>query len=509
MLPPDLPLLSPSELVDRFGDDAVARRRYQLLHALVIEQQPRHTVAQRFGVSERTIRHLLQHYHGDLDALTTRRTAKRRHFWAEQALAQALQEDPNAGGDRLWRRAQNLLGDAGQKLSRRTAYRLLQQLRNEPKQPEGQLDEPLRAALPLLLEDPPLSLGHSQLARRLCSDQPDPLLRGMQLRQVLQLAIEQLRISGDITVAERGWWPYLICQGEYLQGTPRRELQQTLALSASTYTRAKRQALMRVASLLPPLFESLTIPSNPPPSLPRTATFVGRRIEQSSFSEQLQRMGTILIYGPSGSGKTALAAELAAEEQRSGSSVLWHSCRPQRESSIHALLRSLLEWLPHSATHIRQIRGMEEQVALEYFCGQIAAHPSLLVIDEYSMGDPTTDQLIQAVQLLCHGRPVQIIIISQHADLPAELHAHPLLLDGLSDSDAQLLWMRQGTTLSEAWPDIYQATAGLPRQLIQAAMVVRNDGHFGQIPLHTPVAVTVSTIRKRLIPAHQAAYTTS
>jgi len=107
----------------------------------------------------------------------------------------------------------------------------------------------VRGALPLLLEDPPLTLGAGVLAQRLLPEESDPLLRGTVLQQALRSSMERLRPSGSVSGIDRGWWPYLICTGEYEAGQSRAELQQALALSASTYSRAKRQAIERITAV--------------------------------------------------------------------------------------------------------------------------------------------------------------------------------------------------------------------------------------------------------------------
>src|SRR5437773_8162737 len=161
---PTLPLLSESELLTHFGDDQAALRRYRLLHAVLIMGMTQREAADTHAVSERTVRNVLRSYSSGagLESLRSRRARLRRQRGrrassVEQALATALAEEPAAGGDRLWHRAQELLGDDGAALSRRTAYRILSKLRAESDDDDdapNSLRGVVRAALPLLPEDP-------------------------------------------------------------------------------------------------------------------------------------------------------------------------------------------------------------------------------------------------------------------------------------------------------------------------------------------------------------------
>jgi hypothetical protein len=115
----------------------------------------------------------------------------------------------------------------------------------------------VRSALMRILEDPPLSLGSSQLAVGLFP-QLAALQRGEMLQRALVSAIERLRPAQATTRDNRHSWPYLICQAEYRDGLCRREVERRMAMSPSSYTRAKRQALDRIAALLPLIIVQLT-----------------------------------------------------------------------------------------------------------------------------------------------------------------------------------------------------------------------------------------------------------
>ncbi len=247
-----LPTLSEEDLARFFGDDHDGPRRYRLLQAVLVVGMTQREAAEANQTSERTVRNVLRSYaEGGLEALRSRRVPRQRTGSpAEQALIAALEQEPLAGGDRLWRLAQELMGEAGASLSRRTAYRMLARLRAEDEEDEEEEDDApnslrsmVRSALPLLAEDPPLTLGSSELAQRLIPEEDEALMRGMLLQQAIRDALDQLRPPGAVSAVDRSWWPYLICTGEYEAGQRRAELQEDLALSASTYSRAKRQGV--------------------------------------------------------------------------------------------------------------------------------------------------------------------------------------------------------------------------------------------------------------------------
>jgi hypothetical protein len=78
------------------------------------------------------------------------------------------------------------------------------------------------------------------------------------LQRALLSAIERLRPAQETTLDNHRSWPYLICRAEYLDGLCRREVERRMAMSTSSYTRAKRQALGRIAAVLPLIVVQLT-----------------------------------------------------------------------------------------------------------------------------------------------------------------------------------------------------------------------------------------------------------
>jgi hypothetical protein len=111
----------------------------------------------------------------------------------------------------------------------------------------------LRLALALLPEQPPLELGKCRAVRALLPEVADTRLRGVLLSMALRDAISVLRPQADLPADNPRWWPYHICLYEYVEGRSRGEVEEMLAISKSTYTRAKRRALERIAAQIPQL----------------------------------------------------------------------------------------------------------------------------------------------------------------------------------------------------------------------------------------------------------------
>jgi transposase-like protein len=264
----DLPRLSGAELAALFGDDVAALQRYRMLAALLREGRPTAEVARAFGVSRESLRRLRRAFaKGDLTALRTRRRGG-GHFARSSLLARALRDelgaDPGAPASALWQRVAARMAEQGARAPRSTFYRLLARLRDD-EQGEGggrSAAHLLREALDGLLEDPPLALGRSQLAQLLLAEERDPIPRGRRLAAALNGAIERMRPGDAPDLDDPRWRPHRILAGEYLEGIDRADLQATLALSASTYSRAKREqrdaaleALVPVEALVTALHE--------------------------------------------------------------------------------------------------------------------------------------------------------------------------------------------------------------------------------------------------------------
>jgi hypothetical protein len=445
-------------------------------------------------VSERTVRNILRSYaqRGGLEALRSQQPSgrsrrDRRPATFERALGAALAEEPLAGGDRLWRRACELLGQDGAKLSRRTAYRILVQLRAErDDDAPDSLRGAVRAALPLLPEDPPLALAASTLAQRFLPAELDPLPRGMLLQQALRATLDHLRPAGPISTIDRGWWPYLICTGEYETGQSRAEIQDDLALSASTYSRAKRQGLDRITALLPRLIERLiespvTLASQ---RLPRTPEFVGRREEQSYYAWRLQTEGLAHIWGLPGSGKTALAAELAADGHRYGQMILWHTCRAGRDSTLLGIIRGLAQALGAAGddTLWRDLRQappeeLDPAALLDALRERLLLRPAVVILDDAHHADAEeTAALLDALADLVARRSIRLLLVGRD---PIESVTY-LPLPGMIEREAQLLWAGSPALPADQWRALYAATGGMPEPIRRAAAVYRRSGDLAR-----------------------------
>ena len=337
----ELPRLSSSELNARFGNDETALRRYRMLVALLREGRAPSEGARTFGVSRESVRRLRHAF--EQEGLVALRSRKRGggHLTRATPLAttirRELETDPGISSAILWRRVQAQLQEYGETVPRSTFYRLLTKLRGEALNVvhERATTAPLREALNALAEDPPLALGQSELATTMLPDIRDTLQRGRRLQKAMRAAIEQLRPNeAGPVLDDTRWRHYLIIAGEYETGEKRSGLQDALALSASTYSRAKREALNRLAALLPITLNELP-PPEPPASLiapPAPPTVFHREPELDYYAEQLRYGGLVCIWGPTGVGKIDLAAQLASHLQARGQKIVWHSCQSPDEN---------------------------------------------------------------------------------------------------------------------------------------------------------------------------------
>src|SRR6266542_3135015 len=358
----ELPRLSGADLVSSFGNDQAALRRYRILVALLREGRPAGEVARTFGVSRESIRRLRGVF--EREGLAGLQSRKRGggHVMRGSPLANAIQHElsvePGIAAAALWRRVQARLREQGVAAPRSTFYRLLAQFRDNDDEATRAPVQLLRDALGDLIEDPPLALGRGELAALLLPDQRDMLQRGWRLRDALHTAIARLRpTEAGPVLDDARWRHYLIIAGEYQAGEERTALQEALALSTSTYSRAKREALERLVALLPVTLGELP-PAEPPEALimpPQPASDIDHEAELEQYMARLRRGGLALIWGPAGVGKLSLAAALAARLQARGQKVIWHSCRPP-DIETNAGLRLLLALAAGLALEGRDIR---------------------------------------------------------------------------------------------------------------------------------------------------------
>ncbi|HMO57962.1 MAG TPA: helix-turn-helix domain-containing protein [Roseiflexaceae bacterium] len=347
----DLPRLSSAELASRFGGDEAALRRYRMLVALLRERRAVGDVARAFGVSRESIRRVRERFaRGGLAALRSRRRGG-GHLAQGTPLAVALRrelaEHPGSSPAQLWQYVQARLAAEGHAAPRSTFYRLLARLRDDesvtaPGAPPLRI---LRDALDIALEDPPTDLGRSELALRMLPNDPDPLGRGQRVQQALHTAIERLRPAGDAgpVLNDPRWRHYLILAGEYQVGDERTDLEEALALSTSTYSRAKREALERIGRLLPGILDELP---PPPPPVGRIAppAALPAAIDEPAvelYMAGMRRYGLVLMHGDD-DATLRMAAMLADRLKQRGQKLIWHAARDHdRQRAGVELLRTL------------------------------------------------------------------------------------------------------------------------------------------------------------------------
>lgn len=430
----DLPRLSNADLKARFGGDEQAMRRYRMLAALIRDGKSPGEIARTFGVSRESLRRLRHAYERQgLSALQSRKRGGGHVAHASPlavALRTALDEQPGAAPALLWRRVRAQLQAQGVEVPRSTFYRLLATMRSAaPTPPPNEHISPslLRDALGALMEDPPVALGRSALATLLLSNLRDSLQRGRRLQAALRNAIEQLRPAGAVQgIDDPRWRQYLILAGEYETGESRSSLQKDLVLSASTYSRAKREALKRLAATVPRVLEQLP-PPEPPLSLieppPPPATFEHEQ-ELDQYADRLRRSGLAVIWGPAGVGKQALAAVLADMLRGRGQKVFWHTCRPPDADTnpAHSLLVMLGAALsrdgrPALWEHLRSHNpaGMSERLRL-LADGLVGRHWTVCIANAHWLVGDAAERVLDVLSAAREQRDLRLVLVRR--DLP-------------------------------------------------------------------------------------------
>lgn len=469
-----LPVLSDADLRAIFRNDERAIWRYRLLKALLHEGYTIREAAQQFGTTPETVRHLRSSFleTGHLDVLRSKRRGAAGHLLRQtplaQAVAQELAADPDASGGTVWRRVKASLNGSGIAVPRRSVYRLVDRLRAQAPQATPPVENSdlwapalvpaLRAALPLLALEPPLDLGRSDLAQQTLAHEPEPLTRGLLLREMLLHALDELKPSAGDDPHDPAYRPYQILVGEGLRGRSRDELQQEFHIAPATYTRAKRQGLERLAESIVYRLgqQQMTIAHAEPPALP---PLLGRDREVAYYGQRLHD-GEAVIWGLAGCGKTALAATLAAQYQQAGSFVVWHVCSGIGDLILQALLLS--------CGVDRDSQSLDTAILLNALRERLS-NGSVVVLEQYERiaDDPTTALLIAMLRSSVKQQGVRLLVVSRVLPPWAEDEGW-LPLGGLGDDAARALWTVSGGQTIEPidWQALYNRTLGYP-QLMQ------------------------------------------
>ena len=439
----DFPRLSSAALLARFGSDEAALRRYRMLTALLREGRSAVEVARTFDVSRESLRRACVAFErAGLDGLRSRKPGG-GHLARGSALAVVLQQelaaDPGLPSAALWRRVQARMLEIEASVPRSSFYRLLTRLRSEA-DPTGETtpDGPLREALAALAEDPPLALGRCGLASLLLPDVRDALARGRWLQRALRNAIERLRpAEAGPLLDDTRWRHYLIIAGEYETGDSRAELQQALALSASTYSRAKREALDRLAALLPSAAADLPPPAPPTASIspPPPSVVSEHEPELERLAVRLRRDGLLVIHGPDGVGKTALAATLAARLQARGQKVIWHTARPPEidPNAGYNLLLSLasalnLDGQPDLWAQMSNPEPTPFARWLDLLAhGLIDRHWTVMIDNAHRLVDMQAAQVLDTLRAARERRDLRLVLITRELPLWVDVTRWPPL----------------------------------------------------------------------------------
>jgi transposase len=485
-----LPLLSEDELQQIFQDDHAAIRRYQIVSAVVHGHASAEEAAAQTGSSARTVRYLLQRFrqNPNIDVFRTQTPGPRGYRRGDQPVSQVVAEvvaaAPQVSNRLLLDQVNKRLERMDAQLSRATFYRMLASLRQEHES-YAQNDQhfPLRtalnAALPLLSEEPPIALGNSLLARLFTPPLPQStsLERGQILARIMMSQIASLHPGPEIALTDPRMRLYAILAGEFMSGEDVVDLQARLAISPRTYYRAKRQALDRLVALLPTALDELTPPSlQPSDPIPEALSFFGREDEISYYQWRLRRDNLAVIWGLAGIGKTALGAKIAAEGQRLGQAVIWHTMGEDERSLVRDALSALASGLlavggtgiaeavrhwQQDSVRLQQAQQMVRLVDL------LARRHCVVVLDNARRTDtdPAWDQMLAELRRQAQAGQLRLIILSRALPDWAKGGGWPAL-EGLDERAAYRLLEASSLSLDQAtWKGIFERTQGHPQLL--------------------------------------------
>lgn len=493
----DLPRLSGAELVARFGNDEAALRRYRILVALVREGRSPGEVARTFGVSRESLRRLrLAFAREGLAALHSRKRGGghlARNSPLGEAIRRALEDDPSAPTALLWRRVQASLRAAGAQAPRSTFYRLLSQLRGTAlsRGDSRAAQYLLRDALGALAEDPPLQLGRSDLAQIWLADIRDPLQRGRHLQRALRAAIERLRPAESVPVLDDPRWRhYLIVAGEYETGEKRTALQDLLALSASTYSRAKREALGRLTALLPVVLSELP-PPGPPPALvapPSLPTEFDRDAELELYTTVLRRDGLVVVWGAAADERRDMATMLAQRLSGRGQKVFWHTCdQPDGEHpGAIGLLRALAAALaldghpePWEQINASEPPGVPRQIDI-VGAALGSRHWTFFVADVEHLADDESLRVMKLLLRAVERRDLRLVIVSRVLPEWAGTTRLPALPPGDDEAGRQAFIERLVGRAGSAFSQAIEPIEALP-SLLRELLAVLPEGYLNEL----------------------------
>lgn len=485
-----LPLLSDEELHQVFPSDAAAVRRYHILSAVIHGGVSAEEAAAHNDSSPRTVRHLLQRYRQQpgLDTLRTQQPGPRGYRRGKndvtQIVAEVVAASPQASGGVLLEQVNRQLARGDQRLSRATFYRMLAELREEPasrEQVDGRLPmrAALNAALPLLSEDPPISLGNSLLARLSTPPLPEgsALERGQVLARIVTTIIAGMQPESDIPATDQRARSYAILAGEYISNEEPVDLQERLAISPRTYYRAKRQALDRLVDILPGALSELTPPTprlNDP--IPECDPFFGREEEISYYQWRLRRDNLAVIWGLAGSGKTALASRLAAEGLRLGQGIVWHTVGEDPRTLVRDALSALAGGLlalggPGVAEAVRRWQqeaiGLGQGQQIVRLVSLLSRRHCVVMLDNARRtdSDPAWDMLLAELRRQAVAGQLRLVVLSRALPDWAKGGGWPPL-EGLDERAAHKLLEASDLVLDDAtWKGIYERTQGHPQLL--------------------------------------------
>jgi adenylate kinase family enzyme len=190
------------------------------------------------------------------------------------------------------------------------------------------------------------------------------------------------------------------------------------------------------------------------------------------------------IWGVPGSGKTALAAELAAEGHRYGQTILWHTCRAGRDTTLPGIIRGLAQALAGTGDdqlwrEVRQAPADEQDInnLLATLRDRLLARPAVIVLDDIHRAEADEmGMLMDALADLIAHRSTRLLLVGRAAIAGSAYRPLP----GLIEREALLLWAGIPALPAEQWRALYAATGGLPEPLRRVAAVYRRAGDLAR-----------------------------
>ncbi len=333
----------------------------------------------------------------------------------------------------------------------------------------------------------PLAQLKAVQARRLAAGYGDtPAGHGVALRDMLHSALQQLKPTGSVDLADRHWRPYTILSSQYLEGRSPDYVVEQLNIARSTYDHEQAEALEALASVLREQ-EALSAPApasasastfQRPYLAPQPTPLVGREVLREQVATQLSTQRLAVLTGLPGAGKTALAAQLAHDLlDQFSDGVLWVSLG--RTPDLFGALGLWAVALGLPLDEVAKLSRLEDRARLIH--ATLGLRSLLLVIDDaWTMED--------ALAFKIGGPRCAYVLTTRLPRLASEFAGDPSAIfpvPELGEPDALILLARYGLTATDAAhrPEaaaLSRAVGGLPLALTIVGRYLQKEARLGQ-----------------------------